>query len=101
MSNEIKTLELKIKKIKKELADLGDMRPGSLTLQSKGRDKKYWQLSYTHMGRGRTEYVSDEFVDEVNEQISNYKKFRVLIDELVSASIDYSRIKMGQVKIGK
>ena len=45
-----------IQEIKKELLEIGEMRPGSLSYQYKVPEKKaapYWQLSYTHkMKRG-------------------------------------------------
>ena len=53
-------IERRIEKIKVELAEMGEMRPGSLTRQYK--DPKtgsgpYYQLSYTLDMKSRTEYI--------------------------------------------
>src|SRR5471032_2160873 len=48
-----------------ELAQLGPMRPGSLSQQFKdpaAKTRAYWQLSYTHNMRSRTRYVRPEEV---------------------------------------
>jgi len=57
-----KQIERKIEKIKNALMELGDMRPGSLTVQTRSWGGEYHQLSYTHLGKGRTEYVHQEWV---------------------------------------
>ena len=49
-------IERRIGKIKQALADLGDMRPGSLSAQTRSWGGRYWQLSYTHLGKGHTQY---------------------------------------------
>jgi hypothetical protein len=55
------------------------MRPGSLSVQTRSWGGEYCQLSYTHQGKGRTEYVPMEKRNEVERQIANYRKFRELI----------------------
>ena len=43
-------IEQRIDRIKKELVEIGSMRPGSLTRQykdPKNRTGAYWQISYT------------------------------------------------------
>ena len=73
------------------------MRPGSLSLQAR-RSKKaygeYWHLSYTFKGRGRTEYIIDECVKDVEKEVAAYKRFRELVDELVELSIEASRLRI-------
>lgn len=54
------------------------MRPGSLTRQSRSWDKEYWQISYTHRGRGRTGYISDANYAKVKVETENHKKFKEL-----------------------
>jgi hypothetical protein len=61
-------IEKKIEKIKQQLVTIQQMRPGSLTRQyRKPKDKTgpYYQLSYTHKMKSRTEYVRSEFVDSI------------------------------------
>ena len=62
------SIEKQIQQIKKELQTIGEMRPGSLTLQynqPKSRRFPYYQISYTHNMKSRTDYVHKEFVDDL------------------------------------
>lgn len=86
-------IERRIEKIKKELANLGDMRPGSLTVQTRSWGGEYCQLSYTHQGRGRTEYVPMKKRKEVERQIANYRKFRDLTKEWVELGIQLCKLR--------
>ena len=90
--DKMKEIQRRIEKLKRKIAGLGDMRPGSLTRQSRSWGKDYWQLSYTHRGRGRTGYVSDERYQEVKRQTENYRQFRELCLELVDLSIEMAKI---------
>jgi hypothetical protein len=38
---------------------------------------------YTHGGRSRTEYVSRDFVPDVQRQVGNYKRFKALTAEWI------------------
>lgn len=86
-------IERRIEKIKQELAKLGDMRPGSLSVQTRSWGGEYCQLSYTHKGRGRTEYVPEAKRKEVERQIANYRKFRELTKEWVELGIELCKLK--------
>ena len=86
-------LEREIQTIKEQLAELGDMRPGSLSVQTRSWGGEYYQLSYTHQGKGRTEYVSEEKRKEVEKQIANYKAFRELTKKWVSLGIELCKLK--------
>jgi len=94
MEKELIKLEKRIAKLKAKLAEIGEMRPGSLTRQKRGAAKTYYQLSYTHRGKGRTEYVRPEFAREIKKQIATYRRFKKMIDELVDMEIERSKIKM-------
>jgi len=94
MEKELIKLEKQIKKIKAELAGIDEMRPGSLSMQKRGSSKTYYQLSYTHRGKGRTEYVRPEFANQIKKQIAAYRRFKKLIDEWVDMEIERSKIKM-------
>lgn len=97
----LKQIKEKIQKIKSQLLEIQQMRPGSLSRQFKNpKEKKggYHQLSYTYKMRSRTEYIRPEFVDEIQEQVAVYKRFRKLIKEWIELSIEYSRLKMKQTK---
>lgn len=88
-----KQIERKIDKIKSALMELGDMRPGSLTVQTRSWGGEYHQLSYTHQGKGRTEYVPPERVREVKRQIANYRKYKELTQQWVTLAIKLCKIR--------
>ena len=97
-------IEKKIEKIKQQLVTIQQMRPGSLTRQYRNpKDKTgaYYQLSYTHKMKSRTEYVRLEFVDPIKEQISEYKRFRELVDQWVELSMEHSKVQMDIAKKAK
>lgn len=93
-------MESRIRQIKKELMGIGEMRPGSLTRQNRGPKKtgSYYQLSYTHQMKGRTEYVREEFANLIKQQIATYKKFKRMIEEWIRLAIQYSKMKMDLAK---
>lgn len=97
-------IEKTIEKIKQELQTIQQMRPGSLTCQYRNPQDKvgpYYQLSYTHKMKSRTEYVRSEFVPGIREQIFEYKRFRVLVNQWVELAIKHSKIQMDNAKRGK
>lgn len=100
MKQKISQLDQRIKDIKQELLKLGDMRPGSLSRQSRSWGGQYFQLSYTHQGKGHTEYVQDEAKEQVEQEILNYKQFRKLTQEWVDKAIKLAkmRAKMNKMK---
>lgn len=96
-NNTLRRIEKEIRTIKSQLQDVGDMRPGSLTKQYRNRKQRageFFQISYTHKMRSRTEYVRPEFVEELRQQIQNYKIFKKLIEKWVALSIKYSQLSM-------
>ena len=97
----LKQIESEIRKIKQELSELGPMRPGNLSLQYKVPAEKkgpYYQLSYTHKMKSRTQYVRPQWVDEIRRQIEVYKRFKKLIEEWIDLSIEYSQTRITQAK---
>ena len=74
-----------------ELAQLGPMRPGSLSQQYKDPVAKtgaYWQLSYTHNMRSRSRYVRPTELARFKSLLANFKRFRVLVDRCVDLSVN-------------
>ena len=97
-------IEKSIGNIKQQLGTIEQMRPGSLSRQYRiPKDKigGFYQLSYTHKMKSRTEYVRPEFVEQINEQISEYKRFRDLVDQWVELSIEHSKMQRKKAKKGK
>jgi len=78
--------------LRRTMYDLGDMRPGSLTKQIRSWGKEYWQISYTHRGRGRTGYVSDKNYEKIKIEIKNYRIFKELSKKLIDLSIEYAKL---------
>jgi hypothetical protein len=97
----------RIERIKAQLAELGDLRPGALseqynTCRSPGcrckadpplRHGPYHQLSYSRRGRSTTENVRAEHVPAVQAQIATYHQLRDLVDEWVDAAIELDRLR--------
>jgi hypothetical protein len=97
-------IENRIKKIKAELAGIGEMRPGSLTQQYKDSKNKtggpYYQLSYTYEMRSRTKYIRKDLVSDVRKQIEAYQHFKKLTAEWVALGIEHSTVSMDLKKEG-
>lgn len=89
----IQSIERRIEKIKQSLLKLGEMRPGSLSTQSRSWGGEYCQLSYTHRGKGHTEYVRKNQRKAVERQIATYRKFRDLTQEWVDLAIELCKLK--------
>ncbi len=100
IKNKFKKNEKRIKKIKEEIFSLERFRSGSLTKQYKYPKEKtgaYYQLSYTYKMKSRTEYIKESKIEEVRNQIEEYKKFKRLIEELIDLElVSCKAIKMGR-----
>ena len=93
----LKQIEKRIERIKSELVKIEAMRPGSLTKQYKDPRKQmgpYYQLSYTHEMRSRTEYIRSECVGDIRRQVKLYKRHKQLNADWVSLSIEHSKLAM-------
>lgn len=94
-------IEKRIKRIKSELTEIEEMRPGSLTQQYKDRERlsgAFYQLSYTHEMKSRTNYIRKDFVRSVRQQIKSYKRFKKLTTEWVALGIEHSKLSMNLKK---
>lgn len=105
MAKSLAQIEEKIAGIKQKLMELGEMRPGSLTHQyHKPKEKKggFYQISYTHKMRSKTEYVRPEFVKDLRDQIASFKTFKRLVQQWTDLAIEHSRLKIAAAKkVGK
>ena len=96
MSTSISSIEGKIARVRRALAELGPMRPGTLNRQYKNPAEKqggYWQISYTHQMRSRSEYVRPEHLKAVRAELANFRKFRLLTERWIDLSLEVSRLK--------
>lgn len=95
-TTELEKKEEKIRSLIAELAKLGAMRPGTLTVQYRNpgeRKTPFHQISYTHKGRSRSEYVRPENLAAVGREVAEYKKFRCAVEEIIDLSLDASRLR--------
>lgn len=91
--NKLTHIDERIKQIKAQLLEIGEMRVGSLTTQKRSWGGEYLQLSYTYKGKGRTQYVRQEDKQTVENQIKNYKLFRELTSEWLDLSMQLIQAK--------
>ena len=108
-----KQIQNQIEAVRKQLADLGPIHPGSLSEQYNvcgnpscrcknpkdlQRHGPYYQLSYTWRGKSSTRFVRQEAVAEMREKISNYKRFRELVNEWVDLVVELEKANRAQAK---
>ncbi len=80
------------------------MRPGSISKQYRDRQRQrgvYYQLSYTHEMRSRTEHVWPDHVKGLRKETEEYKKFKKfkkLTTELIDLSIELSKAKIAPLR---
>ena len=93
----LQQIQSEIRTIKSQLLNIGDMRPGSLTTQYRNRKERtgaFYQISYTYRMKSKTEYVRPEFIEQISQQVQNYKEFKKLIEKWVALGILYSQLSM-------
>jgi hypothetical protein len=102
------TLELQIEKTKLELLAIGDIRPGSLSLQynvcgTAGcrckatpplKHGPYYQLSYTRKGKGGSKFVKKDDVPTVRKQLKNYARMKLLMDRWIDLATELSTLRL-------
>jgi hypothetical protein len=103
-------LHRRIEHIKAELTTLGPLRPGTLSQQYNvcgtpgcrckhdppQKHGPYSQLSYTWRARSRSEFVREDEIGQVEEQLRNYARLRDLIEQWIDAGIALARLEREQ-----
>jgi hypothetical protein len=92
----IAALEEKASRVKAKLLEVGPMRPGKLSRQYKDPKAKqggYWQLSYTYQMKSRSEYVRPESVKRIRQETGAFKRFKGLVEELISLELRISTLR--------
>lgn len=101
-------LELEIGKVKQELVGLGDLCPGILYTQYNTcgspnckcradppqKHGPYYQVSYIRNGKNSTNFVKEEHLSAIREQLRNYKRMKELVDRWVELSIYLSNLRL-------
>ena len=112
MDRKAPALQREIERIKKELAELGDLRPGSLSKQYNVCGKPacrckasppvkhgpYYQVSYTRKGRSGSMFVRGGQVTRLRQQLRNYTKMRKLVDRWIEAGAELSNLSLQEEK---
>ena len=104
------TLQRQIEKVKRDLAALGDMRPGSLSTQynvcgSPGcrckatppiKHGPYHQVSYTRKGKSSSKFVKKKDLPTVRKQLKNYGKMKLLMERWVDLATELSTLRLSE-----
>ena len=96
MSRELEAKEKQLRALFARMATLGAMRPGTLTVQYRKPAEKqmpFNQLSYTHKGSSRSEYVRPENLAAVTGEVETYKRFKLIVEEVTELSLEASRLR--------
>ena len=99
MSMTHEKLQKRIEQTKRELQELGPMRPGAISRQyrnPKERKRSFYQISYTHRMKSRSEYLRPENLVAVRRETANFKRFRKLVDRWVALALQLSQLKTRQ-----
>src|ERR1700680_2322578 len=110
MSDRSQFLQRRIQSIKREIAALGDLRPGALSMQYNTcanpscrckadpplKHGPYPQVSFTWRGKSTSQFVREQDVEEVQTQLANYHRLRNLVDEWIDLALELSRLRLQQ-----
>ena len=102
------SLEKRIQKIKHQIIELGDLRPGALSQQYNIcgnpncrckatppiKHGPYYQISFTRHGKSSSQFVREEDLHEVQQQLENYRQLRQLVDEWITLSTELSSLRL-------
>ena len=102
------SLEKRIQKIKHQISELGDLRPGALSQQYNIcgspncrckatppiKHGPYYQISFTRHGKSSSQFVREEDLDEIQQQLENYRQLRQLVDEWITLSAQLSSLRL-------
>lgn len=102
-------LQEKIAVLRRQLAGLGPLHPGSVSLQYQvcgnpgcrcmhpqkpQRHGPYYKLAYVHRGKPVCRFVRADCVTEMQRRLANYKRFRDIIDRWTFLSIQQGKIDL-------
>ncbi len=105
---ELIRLRERIEEIKRELAGLGPLHPGSLSRQynvcgtpgcrckdpqNPQKHGPYYQLSYVVRGKHSSRFVSQKQLAQTEEKVKNHKRLRELVDEWIALSVEQEHLE--------
>lgn len=97
-----------IEKVKRDLAALGDLRPGSLSTQYNvcgtpgcrckatppQKHGPYYQVSFSRKGKSSSKFVRSEDLPAVEKQLKNYERMKELVDRWIDLSTELSNLRL-------
>jgi hypothetical protein len=103
-------LERQVERVKREIAKLGELRPGSLSTQynvcgtpgcrcKADPPKKhgpYYQISYTRKGKSSSRFVRKEDLATVRRQLKNYQRLKVLVERWVDLAAQLATLRLSK-----
>ena len=111
-SHRRRQLENEIAKIKRQIADLEDLRPGTLSKQYNvcgtpgcrckasppQRHGPYYQLSLARKGKSKTRFVRREEVATIQKELQNYAELRALVDRWIDLATELSDLNLASTE---
>jgi hypothetical protein len=103
----LRRLEREIEKLRRQIARVGDVRPGSVSEQYNVCGKAgcrckasppqkhgpYYQLSYALQGKSTTRFVRKEHLVRIRKEVNNYARLRELIDQWIIRATELSDLR--------
>jgi hypothetical protein len=77
------------------------MRPGSISQQyrdPKEKKRPFYQLSYTHKMKSRSEYVRPENLETLQRETETFKRFRGLVEEWIDLALQLSQSRIRETR---
>ena len=104
----VRALKAQIAAVKRDLAKLEELRPGSLSRQynvcgSSGcrckatppqKHGPYYHLSYTRKGKGGTRLVNKSDLPAIRAALANYARLRNLVDRWIDLGTELSDLTL-------
>lgn len=108
MKPTIATLEKKLITIKRKIAEIGDIRPGSLSEQYNvcgnpscrckanppQKHGPYFKLTATRKGKSTCRFVKEWELSIIEDQIKNFKRLRTLVDEWIELGTQIADLRL-------
>lgn len=115
MNPRIRALRSQISVVKREMAQLEMLRPGSLSRQfnicgSPGcrckatppqKHGPYYHLSYTRNGKGGTRSIPKDDVPTIRTALANYARLKRLVDRWITLATELSDLELEQRQLAR
>lgn len=112
VNKKIQSLERQIEVVKRQVAALGDLQPGSLSEQYSVCGKPncrcvgsppqkhgpYYQLSFSRKGKSSSRFVRREDLVAVRRQVRNYTRLRELVDRWIDLATELANLRVAETR---